>query len=248
MSGRGDPKAYMTPHARGEGGPGESMPTASRDHSPTKSKGRQSRQGFSRPPTRQERPPTRQERPPSRQERPPTGQERPPSRPEWPPIRQERPPSRHDKTPNQGRPPSRQNRDRRPKGDAALRLSRKEIGTLLAGAKKKADPDQESPPKSPDIGLRPHSRFGLRAVIPCMIPGPKNSSRSEQFLNSHLNTIPRPERARNAPLRTNTPSRGPQMPALLPVSPDQSNIDGPSFISPSSGSSLPPDSTDPVTS
>ncbi|RVD88919.1 uncharacterized protein DFL_003082 [Arthrobotrys flagrans] len=86
-----------------------------------------------------------------------------------PPTRQGRPPSGQD------RPPSRQQEDWHPKFDQALLLPRTELGNLLTEVKKKADLNQKPPPKTPDIGMHPQSRFGERDATVSMIPGPKDS-------------------------------------------------------------------------
>ncbi|KAK6513614.1 hypothetical protein TWF506_008051 [Arthrobotrys conoides] len=183
---RGTPssKAYMSPHARGEGGPGNTMPE-DEQQSPSKNRAVRSRLGYNRPPTRHSRPPTRQERPQSRQQE-----------------------NLHSKV------------------DKALLLPRKELDSLLTGAKKKADPNQKPPPKTPDLGLRPQSRFGQTEATPSMIPGPKNSSRSEQFLNSTFGGLPRPDRSKNTPSRMDTPTYGSLFTSPFSGANDDSNIDG----------------------
>ncbi|KAF3147463.1 hypothetical protein TWF594_002682 [Orbilia oligospora] len=134
-----------------------------------------------------------------------------------------RPPTR------QGRPLSRQQDVLHSKVDKALLLPRNKPDSLLTEAKKTADPDQKLPPKTPDIGVRTQSRLGQRELTPSMIPGPKNSSRSEQFLNSNFGNLPRPDKSKNTPSLMNTPTSGSIFSNPLPSTTDESNIDGPSF-------------------
>ncbi|KAF3203872.1 hypothetical protein TWF679_010051 [Orbilia oligospora] len=134
-----------------------------------------------------------------------------------------RPPTR------QGRPLSRQQDVLHSKADKALLLPRNRPDSLLTEAKKTADPDQKPQPKTPDVGVRTQSRLGQRELTPSMIPGPKNSSRSEQFLNSNFGNLPRPDKSKNPATRMNTPTSGSMFSTPLPSTTDESNIDGPSF-------------------
>ncbi|KAK6523377.1 hypothetical protein TWF281_001357 [Arthrobotrys megalospora] len=182
------PKPYKHPHARGEGGEGVVMPGLE-PRSPDKPRGPRSRQGFHRPPAKQNRPPSRQNRPPSRVDRGPSRQER---------------------------PLSRQDDNWRKKGDPALLLPRKEVDDYLVYTKKKAAAAERPESKTPDISLRPHSRLCGPQTTPCKIPGPRNSSRAEVHLVPAV--VPRLEKSRKVPSRISTPLPGLRISTPIPRS------------------------------
>ncbi|KAF3287513.1 hypothetical protein TWF970_007233 [Orbilia oligospora] len=133
-----------------------------------------------------------------------------------------RPPTR------QGRPLSRQQDLLHSKVDRALLLPRNQPDNLLTEVKETVDLGQKPPPKTPDIGLRTQSRLGQRELTPSMIPGPKNSSRSEQFLNSNFGNLPRPDKSKNTPSLMNTPASGSMLSTPLPSTTDEIQLESPS--------------------